>query len=200
MEFICWKSIEHIQIGIGLLSEISNLNRKSESKFIAFDSIRWKCTQMQWKSAVRREINFSRSFSQLRMLINIRRAGQKKRQKLKTFWIFYQHFSFIPANDVCFLLLLFFYLSASQREERAKSANTLFFHVYKCFRYRITIPKTIPLRMSITGRQTFCIRAVLALFSDELIYAIRSEWFFTCFILFCSTFAPFFPQFLMQME
>lgn len=84
----------------------------------------------------------------------------------------------------------FFYLSASQCEA-GKIRKYFFFHVHKCFRYRITIPKNYTTRMSITGRQSFCIRAAPALFSEELMYAIRSEWFFP---------KPVFPPFLMQME
>lgn len=72
----------------------------------------------------------------------------------------------------------FFYLSASQCEA-GKIRKYFFFHVHKCFRYRITIPKNYTTRMSITGRQSFCIRAAPALFSEELMYAIRSEWFFS---------------------
>lgn len=113
----------------------------------------------------------------LRMPITISRAQWKKRLKLKAFWIFYKHFSFILANDVWFLLL--FFLLKCQSMRSGKNPQIFFSHVHKYFRYRITIPKNYTTRMSITGRQSFCIRAAPALFSEELMYAIRSEWFFS---------------------
>lgn len=134
---IYWKSIQHFTI-FAYMQYIHSTSLPIESGLLIF--LFWAENQSSNESGLEstdmhldamNEFSEARNdlsgccccflvFSLLRMHSFIIRAEWKKRLKLKTFWIFYKHFSFILANDFCFFFIVFICVSQCDAEKIRK--------------------------------------------------------------------------------